>query len=338
MAKRKRLAPPVAPYADPGPEAARAMKAPPIADVAGDAAATAALAELSQTLQAARDEGRMILRLPLDAVQADYLLRDRRVVDEDEMESLMASLKARGQQTPIEVVALGGDRYGLISGWRRLQALRRLQGPDGSGPDTVLAIERRPEQSSDAYVAMVEENEIRVGISFYERARIVQMAVHNGVFSDEKEALNAMFGSASRAKRSKIKSFVRLFNEMNSVLRFPEAIGERLGLALVQLFDSSHQASGRLRARLRETEARITSAADETAILSAALDDRKLVKPEKKATLGPDSTPGKDARTTEVRKGLFLRENVDGSLTISGTPLSKPARTALADWLRRNGG
>ena len=171
MAKRKRLAPPIAPYQDPGPAAGTpAKRTAPIADVAADAATSAALSELSQTLQSARDQGRMILSLPLDAVQSDYLLRDRRVVDDDEMDALIASISARGQQTPIEVVALEDGRYGLISGWRRLQALRRLQGPDGSGPQTVLALLRVPEQASDAYVAMVEENEIRVGISFYERA------------------------------------------------------------------------------------------------------------------------------------------------------------------------
>jgi ParB family chromosome partitioning protein len=44
----------------------------------------------------------------------------------------------------------------------------------------VLALIRRPETSADAYLAMVEENEIRAGISFYERARLAAEAAKLG--------------------------------------------------------------------------------------------------------------------------------------------------------------
>ena len=45
----------------------------------------------------------------------------------------------------------------------------------------------------DAYVAMVEENEIRVGLSFYERARIAAKSVEAGVYPDDRAALRALF-------------------------------------------------------------------------------------------------------------------------------------------------
>ena len=116
------------PRADPTP--AGPLPAAPIAQVAGEAAASAALSELSQEMEAARAEGRLMVSLPLDAIDAGYLVRDRLVQDEDEMQALIASLISRGQQTPIEVVALpepkDGQTHGLISGWRRLTALRRL--------------------------------------------------------------------------------------------------------------------------------------------------------------------------------------------------------------------
>ncbi|WP_339773083.1 ParB N-terminal domain-containing protein [uncultured Pseudosulfitobacter sp.] len=328
MAKRKRLAPPIAPYQDPGPAAGTpAKRTAPIADVAADAATSAALSELSQTLQSARDQGRMILSLPLDAVQSDYLLRDRRVVDDDEMDALIASISARGQQTPIEVVALEDGRYGLISGWRRLQALRRLQGPDGSGPQTVLALLRVPEQASDAYVAMVEENEIRVGISFYERARIVRMSAMNGVFDSEKQALREMFGAASRSKRSKIGSFVRLHAELDRVLKFPEAIGERLGLALVQRFDKDPQAAAQLRTDLREAQAvrEIDTVEAEQAFLQAALTGKRSA---------AKSSPKASTEPVQLRPGLHLKEHRDGSVTISGTAVGADLRARLVAWLR----
>jgi hypothetical protein len=40
----------------------------------------------------------------------------------------------------------------------------------------------------EAYLAMVEENEIRVGLSFYERARIVARAAEAGVFERHRGA------------------------------------------------------------------------------------------------------------------------------------------------------
>ena len=94
----------------------------PIARVAGDAATTAAFEAVSDELRRARVEGRLVQALPLTAVQDDYLVRDRILAEDEDLAALMASLRARGQQTPIDVVDLGGGRYGLISGWRRLSA------------------------------------------------------------------------------------------------------------------------------------------------------------------------------------------------------------------------
>jgi ParB family chromosome partitioning protein len=87
-----------------------------------------------------------------------------RVISAVKMDALKASLAARGQQTPIEVVELVEGRYGLISGWRRLHALR------ANGAKTVKAIITAPREVSDAYVAMIEKNEIRVDLSYFERA------------------------------------------------------------------------------------------------------------------------------------------------------------------------
>ena len=144
MAKRKRLAP-AQPRDLDAPLETKSMpsfSAPPIASVAGDASTVAALEELSETLRAARAEGRMITPIALAQIDESYLVRDRVVVDGEDMEALKTSLAARGQQTPIEVVDLGNDRYGLISGWRRLQALRAI------GSDTAKAIITAPARSA----------------------------------------------------------------------------------------------------------------------------------------------------------------------------------------------
>jgi len=264
MAKRKRLTlPGETPPAPPAPEApalyplgtARSMA--PIAHVAGEASALAALTDLAGEMALAREAGRMILSLPLDQIEADYLVRDRMLSDEAELEVLMQSLRARGQQVPIEVAALPGGRYGLISGWRRLSALRQLhaEAPEQSRFSTVLALLRQPEAASEAYLAMVEENEIRVGLSYYERARIVARATEQGVFPDTATALAQLFAAASRAKRSKIGSFLRIVASLDDRLRFAAHIPERLGLSLSRALEADPTLAPRLRDRLRKTPA-----------------------------------------------------------------------------------
>ena len=130
MAKRKRLTPAQTGYLAPPPalETKSWLRpglpegTPPIAQVAGEASAAAALAEVAAALTAARDEGRLVQRLPLAVIETDHLVRDRIGTDEDELALLMASLASHGQRSPIEVTLIGENRFGLISGWRRMTA------------------------------------------------------------------------------------------------------------------------------------------------------------------------------------------------------------------------
>lgn len=208
----------------------------PIAQVAAEAAGAAAVAELAETLRKARDEGRMVVGLPLDAIAADHLLRDRLPVEDADAAALRESLRLHGQRTPIEVTPVAGALpYGLISGWRRLEALKALHAETGDPRfATVQALVRRPETAADAYVAMVEENEIRVGLSQYERARVAARAAERGVFADEEAAVRTLFAAASRPKRSRIRAFLEIYRALDDSLRFPAQLPERLGLLLVE--------------------------------------------------------------------------------------------------------
>ena len=208
----------------------------PIAQVAAEAAGAAAAAEMAETLRRARDEGRMVVELPLAAIAADHLLRDRLPAEDADAVALRESLRLHGQRTPIEVTPVAGALpYGLISGWRRLEALKALHAETGAARfATVQALVRRPETAADAYVAMVEENEIRVGLSQYERARVAARAAERGVFESEEAALRALFAGASRPKRSRIRAFLEIHRALDGSLRFPAHLPERLGLALVE--------------------------------------------------------------------------------------------------------
>ena len=327
MAKRKRLAPAQPRSADDTLLETKSITglsphpAPPIASVAGDASATAALEELSETLRRARAEGRMITPIPLSQIDETYLVRDRVVVDGEDMEALKTSIQARGQQTPIEVVELGKDRYGLISGWRRLQALR------ANGADAAKAIITAPREAPDAYIAMIEENEIRVGLSYFERARIVVKSVEASVFDSHKSALQSLFSTASRAKRSKVKSFIPLVQALGDHLRFPAELGERFGLQLSKALLSDPYAPRRMSSALRVADPQ--SAQAEQDALNEAL--KQCLETEEK----PMSPKVSKAKVRSVSPIDGVQVSTTGSaITLQGKRVDPMLYSDLLQWLK----
>ena len=324
MAKRKRLAPanPEALIAGAGTKAPAPgwgggrSRAAPIADVAGDAAGQAAFEEVAGALRAAREEGRLIQSIALEEIRLDHLLRDRMDLNAEDMSALVASLEARGQQTPVELVPLPEGGYGLVSGLRRIEALRQL------GRDRVLALVRAPEGADAAYVAMVEENEIRANLSFYERARVAAEAARIGVYPSTQAAVQALFAHASPSKRSKIMNFVTLHDTLESVLRFPTAIPEKLGLTLVRAIEAAPDFGARLRDALRKTPP--GTPAEERAALERAL---------KRAEAKPASKQGARAQKgEEVGQGVFLKHS-RGRLVLTGSGLDQALVQDLRQWL-----
>lgn len=322
---RRRLTP--LDLAEDVPRAEQSSAAAPIARVAAEAAGAAALEELSDTLRRARETGRLVLDLPLDAIAPDHLARDRLPFEDEDMAALRASLRAHGQRAPIEVTPVSGALpYGLISGWRRLAALKALH-DETADPRfaTVQALVRRPETAADAYVAMVEENELRVGLSQYERARVAARAAARGVFGSENAALHALFAGASRAKLSRIRAFLALHHAIDDVLRFPQAIPERLGLRLAEQLRANPAGTARLRAEL-------TGAAAATAEAELALLERLATPPrppEAPVPGGSEILPG--VRLTTRLRGQRLRLTLEGA---GVTPDLHDRVTALLEGLR----
>ena len=353
---------------------------PPIARVAAEAAGQAALAEVVETLRRAQEEGRMVIEIPLDDVAADHLLRDRIAREEnaaggpgaaadEEMTALRESLRAHGQRMPIEVTPLRGPAsdegrdggfargrlpFGLISGWRRLAALRALHAETGDERfATIRALVRRPGNAAAAYVAMVEENEIRLGLSQYERARVAARAAERGVFPSEKAALLALFAGASRAKRSRIRAFVEIYHALDDALRFPTHLPERLGLRLVELLRAG--AAPEIAAALDAAAPRDPEA--ELAVLEALvarLGGEPGTETETEGEAGPpDAGPGRGAGAepepgSERRAGwtwerigpgleLGTREGASPEFRLRGPGVSPEIGALLRSALRRAG-
>ena len=198
MAKRKRLEAPSADalkeieegFARETSGAGPLGPMPPIAKIAGEAAAGASALSAEEQLRAARDSadadryrraldaGLIVQELPVVVILAEQLARDRMVVSTEEMEELKASIRAHGLRLPIEVFEMEphpeepGQRFALISGWRRLMAFRALLAETGDNRFARIKTIVRPRGSAaEAYVSMVEENEIRSSLSQYERGR-----------------------------------------------------------------------------------------------------------------------------------------------------------------------
>ncbi|MDN5786642.1 ParB N-terminal domain-containing protein [Pseudorhodobacter sp.] len=252
MAKRRKLeAPDAGALADmeagfaakPTPDRLGLTSAP-ITQVAAEAARAAQPLDIDARIALAKDgkdavawrkaleDGRVLLDLPLDVIEMSHLIRDRMVVDREELEELKASIRSNGMRAPIEVAALTDGRYGLISGWRRLTVLGELRAEEGTAFATAKAILRTADQMGAAYTAMVEENELRAQLSPYERGRVAVVSAGQGAFGSADQAIDVIFAAASKSKRSKIRSFALIHEELGDMLKHPTELSERNGLRL----------------------------------------------------------------------------------------------------------
>jgi ParB family transcriptional regulator, chromosome partitioning protein len=294
---------------------------PPIAHVAAEAAALSTPLAAPLRVQAARDtadaeryrrakaDGLVVSEIALDAIFAEELVRDRLHQGGQDMEELQESIRVHGLRLPLELFELAEPRgvqiYGLISGWRRLYALRALYNEtQDQAFATARAFVRQPGNISAAYVAMVEENEIRADLSQYERGRIAAVAAGEGVFPSVESAVDALFHAGSKAKRSKIRSFAQIHEELGDLLKFSSLLTERAGLRI----------SGALRAGMGE-RMRAAIAAGQADSAGA---EWKLLEPLILEAEGKGSNPSRGGRP---RGGpVVLREK--GDLTEIGGGIS----------------
>ncbi|GGE12236.1 chromosome partitioning protein, ParB family [Gemmobacter megaterium] len=281
----------------------------PIAQIAAETAAAHDPRPAEIRAEAARDKaealafrdaqgrGLVMQELPLDEIEADALVRDRLIIDAAELEELQAAIARNGLRLPIEVFARPGQArpWGLLSGYRRLMAVRALRDLNRDGRyDRIKAVIRTPEAMGGAFAAMIEENEIRAALSQYERGRIAVIAAQQGAFANAEAAVEALFPVASKAKRSKIRSFALIFEELGDMLKFPDLIREKDGLRLAQALRDGAEAD--LREALAQQDPK--SAEDEAALIAEVLDQLANPAPDPRKGGRPKRAPGPRAVAT----------------------------------------
>ncbi|MEA5163356.1 ParB N-terminal domain-containing protein [Cereibacter johrii] len=192
----------------------------------------------AREFRAARDEGRVLVRLPVGEIEVDQLPRDRLdlegIAESDEMEELKASIRERGQREPIEVYLSSSGRYQLKKGWRRLTALRQLhaESQEDRFACAIARVTTPDADRADLYVDMVEENVIRQDLSFAEMAQIALALAADpqaGV-GDADAAVARLYRSLHKVKRSYIRSFVALMTAVGEDLPFPKGVPRDLGV------------------------------------------------------------------------------------------------------------
>ena len=235
-------------------------------------------AEDAKTFRAARDEGRVLVRLPLIDIATDDLPRDRLelevVAASDEMEELKASIRERGQKEPVEVYEGADGRYQLKKGWRRFTALSQLYSETGDDEfGTIIArIEAGQGDRISRYIDMVEENVVREDLTFAEMAQVAIAAADDEAIEevDAAELVNRLYGALHKTKRSYIRSFVFLLNTLGDALKWPKAVARNLGVDVARVIKSEKQV-----AALRERLVECSSPEAQARVLTAFVESEK---------------------------------------------------------------
>jgi ParB family transcriptional regulator, chromosome partitioning protein len=172
--------------------------------------------------------------LPLDLIDAAALPRDRLALDESQIDDLVRSIAVSGLRQPLEVWAFVAPRppftHGLISGYRRLAALRRL------GHETAPVFVRTPETIATAMAEMVAENEVRAQITPWEKAHLVLTTVDEGHFATPDAAIFALFPLMSRQSHYRMRGHTEVVEALGDRLAKPVTLTsrqlDRLAIAL----------------------------------------------------------------------------------------------------------
>lgn len=298
-------------------------------------------------LKKAQSDGRLMVDLPVGEIDAKVMVRDRANLNLDEMGELKQSISKNGLRLPIEVFELQNAndtlsvRYGLISGYRRLLAMRELLGladkDEREKYETIRAVIRPRSEADAAFVSMVEENEVRSELSQFERGRIAVMASQQGAFLSVDEAVSKLFATGSRAKRSKVRSFALIFAELGDMLEFPHALTEKRGLRLATALKQGAEAS--IRNALAATA--ISSDEEEWNVIESVIDTLETPKRDPKRGGRPKSTAPvsgwQNADKLITSNGITIRKKSDSKgyvLRFEGRQIDKDVMDTLVDEIR----
>lgn len=196
--------------------------------------------------------------VPLDAVHATKLVRDRAQGRDEALDELKASIRAVGLSNPIRVELVAEGRYELVQGWRRLSAYRELYAETGDEAFAYIpaGLMAKGETLDGLYRRMVDENMVRKDISFSEMAQLARAYAGDEATDcrDLDDAVNRLFATANPQKRSYIRRFAFLLATVGESLNHAEAIPRALGLAVANRLEGETGSVNRLVSALKKAD------------------------------------------------------------------------------------
>lgn len=261
----------------------------------------------------------IIHHIPLTDIHPNALPRDRTREDPEADHELMQSICIDGLRQPIEVWELStpmpdGQRYGLISGFRRLAACTTLE------KDTIPALLRTPESIPKAVTAMVAENEIRSQISPWEKVRLILQCLGEGIFDTPDAAISTLFPLSSRQKTARLRGLVPVVQCFDGLLNAPERLTTR---RLDQLTSAMNAGYEDLLLSALSPFPRTASPQTQWEALTPVLQEALSPRPS-------DPAPGTDGaprRLRTIRNGLTIRRELTRTgwiLRFSGREAKSP--------------
>jgi ParB family transcriptional regulator, chromosome partitioning protein len=161
--------------------------------------------------------------LPIHLIDPEALIRDRSVENPAALDDLIRSITEIGLRQPIEVFGLAPREhskaeYGLISGHRRLKAFVAM------GRTEIPALLCNPEGIPAAMAAMVTENEVRAQITPWEKGRLIGNLLDDGAFKEPDEAIAALYPTATRQQRARIRNAHLVYEAFHHHIQTPERL------------------------------------------------------------------------------------------------------------------
>lgn len=267
--------------------------------------------------------GLVLQQVPLDAIDASKLVRDRKPGPDPELDDLKTSISAIGLSNPIRLEEAPGGRFELIQGYRRLTAYKALLEETGDAEAwgaIPAAVAAQGDGIEMLYRRMVDENMVRKDISFFEMAQLAldYAADPATEVSDPDRAVAKLFSSARYQKRSYIRAFMKVVERMAGVLAYPEELPRSLGLALAARIEADDGTVAAIAEQLKDWEGRTIQ--DELGVIRTVLglaDGDAAYEPSRKAAR-PKVAGGK-ARTSfqlDRREGVAKCTAANGRLEI----------------------
>ena len=268
---------------------------------------------LAHEFVALRGAGQVVETVPLDQVHTYMLVRDRMPGEDAELDDLITSIRDLGLSNPIRVLPRpGGDGFELVQGYRRLCAYRALNAEAGQGAwgEIPALIMPGAPDIAGLYRRMVDENVIRKDLSFAEMAHAAANYAADPATDahDLTAAVAALFQSAPYSKRSYIRSFAQLLDQLGGALSYPTAIPRALGVALARELKDSPEIAAQIKDSLTAWDNR--SIQDELDVLRRFVDPDDAAAPPVAPTTAKAKKPGQGGKT----KTTFHMRSVAGQV------------------------